>query len=192
LSLIQNRLNNVVNDGLENPAPMAQVLSEGSIMRVLGLIPGASGAFSALIVTVAVVGHPAMARPGQPSPNIRVDVSPLRANSLNPTAAWVAEELPGQIVEALARRGAPNTPIAVRVDYVTLGPNLAGTPGPGGASPDNIRGVATIRGVEEPVRALTWYYLNAQDSAIIEESNHRRVSELVQAFAYWIAQDAAR
>ena len=32
-------------------------------MRVLGLIRGASGAFAALIVTVAVVGHPAMARP---------------------------------------------------------------------------------------------------------------------------------
>ena len=160
-------------------------------MRVLGLISGASGAFAALIVTVAVVGHPAMARPGQPSPNFRVDVSPLRANSLNPTAAWVAEELPGQIAEALARRGAPNTPVAVRVDYVTLGPNNAGT-GPAGASPDNIRGVATIRGVEEPVRALSWNYLNAQDSALTEESNHWRVSNLVQALAHWIAQDAAR
>jgi hypothetical protein len=117
------------------------------------------------------------------------ELPPLQANSLNPTAAWVAEELPGQIAEALARRGAPNTPIAVRVDYVALGPNNAGI-GPGGASPDNIRGVAMFRGVEEPVRALTWYYLNAQDSAITEVSNHRRVSELVQALAYWIAQDA--
>jgi hypothetical protein len=160
-------------------------------MWPLGLMRRAGpGGFAALALTLAVAGHYAIARTAQPFPNIRVDVSPLRANSLNPTAAWVAEELPGQIAEALARRGAPHTPIAIRVDSVTLGPNLAGTPGPGGASPDNIRGVATIRGVEEPVRALTWYYLNAQDSAITEESNHRRVSELVQALAYYIAQDA--
>jgi hypothetical protein len=71
------------------------------------------------------------------------------------------------------------------------GPNSAGT-GPAGASPDNIRGVATLRDVEEPVRALSWNYLNAQDAAITEESNHWRVSNLVQALAYWIAQDAAR
>ena len=144
-----------------------------------------------MALTLAVAGHYAIARTAQPFPNIRVDVSPLRANSLNPTAAWVAEELPGQVAAALARRGAPNIPISGRVDYVTLGPNNAGT-GPGGASPDNIRGVVTIRGVEEPVRALSWYYLNAQDSAITEESNYWRVSNLVQALAYWIAQDAAR
>jgi hypothetical protein len=161
-------------------------------MWAFGLIRRAApGAFAALTVTMAVAGHDAIARPAQPLPNIRVDVSPLRANSLNPTAAWVAEELPGQVAAALARRGAPNIPISVRVDYVTLGPNNAGT-GPGGASPDNIRGVVTIRGVEEPVRALSWYYLNAQDSAITEESNYWRVSNLVQALAYWIAQDAAR
>ena len=161
-------------------------------MWPLGLMRRAGpGGFAALALTLAVAGHYAIARTAQPFPNIRVDVSPLRANSLNPTAAWVAEELPGQVAAALARRGAPNIPISVRVDYVTLGPNNAGT-GPGGASPDNIRGVVTIRGVEEPVRALSWYYLNAQDSAITEESNYWRVSNLVQALAYWIAQDAAR
>ena len=57
-----------------------------------------------MALTLAVAGHYAIARTAQPFPNISVDVSPLRANSLNPTAAWVAEELPGQIAEALARR----------------------------------------------------------------------------------------
>ncbi len=148
-------------------------------------------AFGALIVAAAVVGRDATARPAQPFPNIKVDVSPLRANSGDPTATWVAEGLPGAIADALARRGAPPTPISVRIDYVTLGPNSGGT-GPAGSSPDHIRGVATIRGLGEPVSAMSWYYPSAQDAAVIEESNRWRVSDLVQALAYWIAQDAAQ
>ena len=80
-------------------------------MWPLGLMRRAGpGGFAALALTLAVAGHYAIARTAQPFPNIRVDVSPLRANSLNPTAAWVAEELPGQIAEALARRGRAQYP----------------------------------------------------------------------------------
>jgi hypothetical protein len=161
------------------------MLARGSSRRA------AAGAFAAAIAAAAVAGHDAIARPAQPFPNIKVDVSPLRANSGDPTARWVAEDLPGAIAEALARRGAPNIPIAVSIDYSTLGPNSGGT-GPTGASPDNIRGVATIRGLAEPVSAQSWYYINAADAAMIEESNHWRVRALVQALAYWIAQDAAQ
>ena len=38
-----------------------------------------------------------------------------------------------------------------------------------------------------PLRATTSYYPMAVDRALVEKSNRDRVSQLVQAFAYWAA-----
>lgn len=74
-------------------------------MWAFGLMRGAGPrGLAALALTFAVAGHYAIARTAQPFPNIRVDVSPLRANSLNPTAAWVAEELPVRTISGASRR----------------------------------------------------------------------------------------
>src|SRR5208282_6160048 len=62
--------------------------------------------------------------------NVEVDVGPLRASEGDPTAAWVAETLPGQLVHALgpylspgARAGAT---LIARIDYLYLGPTSGG------------------------------------------------------------------
>jgi hypothetical protein len=52
--------------------------------------------------------------------------------------------------------------------------------------------VATINGVETPVRATSTYYPMAVDQTMIEQSNRDRVRQLTEALAYWIAQDAAQ
>ena len=121
---------------------------------------------------------------------VRVDVAPLAANAGQPTAEWVAEALPGQITRDLAARGV-SANVSVQVDYLTLGSNV-GANGPAGSSYDNIQGVATVNGVEMPVRATSTYYPMASDQTMIEQSNRERVRQLTQALAYWIAQDAAR
>ena len=54
-----------------------------------------------------------------------------------------------------------------------------------------IQGVATIDGVETPVRATSSYTFMQGDQTMIEQSNRDRVSQLTEALAYWIAQDAA-
>ena len=54
---------------------------------------------------------------------------------------------------------------------------------------DNISGVAMIGGVQWSVRATARYYASAIDRAMFEESNHRRVTLLVQALTYWLAKD---
>jgi hypothetical protein len=46
-----------------------------------------------------------------------------------------------------------------------------------------------IGGQQWPVRATAKYHLSAVDQVMFEESNHRRVTELVQALAYWLAKD---
>jgi hypothetical protein len=79
--------------------------------------------------------------------------------------------------------------VSVRIDYLTLGPNSGGV-GPAGSSYDSIQGVATINGVEMPVRATSSYYPMQQDNTMIEESNRDRVSQVTEALAFWIAQDA--
>jgi hypothetical protein len=121
---------------------------------------------------------------------VHVDVEPLRANAGDPTATWVAEFLPAQLTQNLAGRMAPAN-VSVRVDYLTLGPNSGGF-GPAGSSIDTIQGVATINGVEMPVRATSSYYTSPVDQTMIESSNRDRVRQLTQALAYWVAQDAAR
>jgi hypothetical protein len=116
--------------------------------------------------------------------NIRVDVAPLRANAGDPTATWVEQELPRQLAQALAGRSTPKgATLVVRIDSLSLGPNKDGR------AWDNISGVATVGGVERPVRATSRYWASAIDPATIAQSNHARVSALVQALAFWIARD---
>ena len=71
-----------------------------------------------------------------------------------------------------------------------LGTNQ-GDGGPAGSSYDNIEGVATIDGVEMPVRATSTYYPMPVDPTMIEQSNRDRITQLTEALSYWIAQDAA-
>ena len=65
---------------------------------------------------------------------IRVDVTPLRENAGDPTAAWVAQNMPVALAQAFADAGRAGTPISVRIEYVILGPNAGGV-GPAGSSP---------------------------------------------------------
>jgi hypothetical protein len=151
----------------------------------------ALAALGAMPLAVVPASQSALAKVAvpRPGPGVRVDVAPLAANAGEPTAEWVAQALPGQIARNLAQRGV-SANVFVRVDYVILGPNQ-GDGGPAGSSYDNIEGVATINGVEMPVRATATYYPMAVDSTMIDQSNRDRISQLTEALAYWIAQDAA-
>jgi hypothetical protein len=143
-------------------------------------------ALGAFIAASILLSRGALARLASPAGGVRVDVSPLRANAGDPTAAWVARELPGALAQALAQRGGAGAPISVRVDYVLLGPSSGGVSGP---SPDQMVGSVTVGGVERPLRASTHYYPSPVDQAMVEQSNHDRVSQLVQAFAYWAVRE---
>ena len=147
-------------------------------------------AAGAMILAAAVASPAAIARARISPPGIHVDVGPLRENAGEPTASWVAEALPGQLAQDLAGRVA-SANVSVRIDYLTLGPSTGGI-GPAGSSIDTIQGVATINGVEMPVRATNSYYPSPVDQTMIERTNRLRVTQLSQALAYWIAQDAAR
>jgi hypothetical protein len=70
---------------------------------------------------------------------------------------------------------------------VILVPSSGGQ-GPHGAAPDQILGKVIVGGVARPLRASTSYYPMAVDQALVEQANHGRVSQLVQAFAYWAAR----
>ncbi len=139
-----------------------------------------------LALAAAMPFEPAASRPVRPG-GVHVDVGPLLGNSGEPTASWVAHELPGVLEAALASRGRAGAPVAVRIDYVLLGPNGGGV-GFAGGSPDQMIGDVTAGGVTHSLRATTTYYPMAQDSVMIEQSNHARVSALVQAFADWVAR----
>jgi hypothetical protein len=57
------------------------------------------------------------------------------------------------------------------------------------SSPDNTSGVAMIRNARRPVRATTSYFTSSVDQTMIEQSNHDRVSQLVQALVFWLSRD---
>jgi hypothetical protein len=141
-------------------------------------------------IVAAIAAHSALSQSGLAFRDIRVDVSPLRANAGDPTAAWVQRELPIQLAQALAGRSARNgAALVVRIDYLTLGPNT-GEMLHAASSLDNINGVAIIGGEQIPVRATTSYYTSPIDQTMIEQSNHARVSQLTQTLADWIARGA--
>jgi hypothetical protein len=154
-------------------------------MSVVGLIRCKGIAASAAAVLLAVMAsQEALAQSGLPIRNIQVDVAPLRVNAGDPTATWVQERLPDQLAKALAGRMSPQGgTLVVRIEYLTLGAIKDSS------ARDNISGVATIGGVQWPVRATAKYQASAIDQAMVEESNHRRVIQLVQALTYWLARD---
>ena len=138
----------------------------------------------AIALLAAVACQNALAQSGLPIRNIRVDVAPLRANAGDPTASWVQRGLPDQLAQALAGRlTAQGGTLVVRIDYVTLGAIKDSS------AWDNISGVAMIGSVQWPLRASARYQASAIDQVRFEESNHRRVTELGQALAYWLARD---
>ena len=142
-------------------------------------VPGALG---------AAFAPGARAQPAFTFRSVRVDVSPLRANAGDPTAAWVERELPGALAGALRGRMARNgAALVVRIDTLTLGSNV-GSNVNSSVSIDNIGGAAIINGAQIPVRATSNYDSSPIDQTMIEASNHSRVSALVAALAYWIGR----
>jgi hypothetical protein len=141
-------------------------------------------AFGAFALVPVMSGGVAMAQAPLAVGAIRVDVAPLRANAGDPTATWVEQELPRQLAEAMSGRLTPKgATLVVRIDFLTIGPNKDDR------AWDNISGVATIGGVARPVRAISRYWASAIDQVQFEQSNHARVSAVVRALAFWIAQD---
>ena len=136
----------------------------------------------------------ALAQPSVRFRSIQVDVGPLRANSGDPTAAWVEEALPGLLAQALGlyvapgdRRGAV---LIAQIDFLYLGPS-SGQPGMLGSTQDTIAGVLIVHGLrgtvpaETPLRATSDYYPMAVDQALWVQSNHDRIVALAQNFAQW-------
>jgi hypothetical protein len=160
-------------------------------MSTLGWTRGyAFAACGAFALMTALASHIALAQAGLRIRDIRVDVTPLRANAGDPTATWVQQELPARLGQALADRRAPaGATLVVRIDYHTLGPST-GEMLHASASLDNINGVATIGDQQVPVRATESYYTSPIDQTMIEQSNRERVSRLVQALAFWIGRGA--
>jgi hypothetical protein len=141
-------------------------------------------AWAALTIATVMCDEAALAQSRTAVGAIRVDVAPLRAAVGDPTATWVEQELPRQLAEALSGRVTPKGPaLTVRIDSLTIGPNKDSR------AWDNISGVATIGGVERPVRASSRYWASAIDQALMAQSNHARVSAAAQALAFWIARD---
>src|ERR1700733_12104745 len=99
----------------------------------------AIAACGAFVLVTAMPGGAALAQSRPAVGAIRVDVAPLRANAGDPTAAWVGEELPRRIAQALSGRVTPKgATLIVRIDALTLGPNKDG------GAWDNISGVVTV------------------------------------------------
>jgi hypothetical protein len=153
-------------------------------MSTLGLIRRVAIAACSAFALPAVGCQNALAQSGVPIRNFRVDVAPLRATAGEPTASWVQQGLPDQLAQALAgHMTAQGGTLVVRIDYVTLGPLKDSK------AWDNVSGVAMIGGEQWPVRATARYWASAIDQVRFEESNHRRVTQLVQALTYWLARE---
>ncbi len=168
-------------------------MSASLLTRRVGL-----AALGVLALSPAVAIRSALAQPNIRFRNIVVDVAPLRALMGDPTAAWVQQELPGALAQALAGYMAPGdrggATLVARIDNLYLGPNSGGV-GPWGASQDTINGTLLVKGPHggiaagAPIRAMTYYHPMAVDQPMRVESNHWRIVALAQAFAGWAPRE---
>jgi hypothetical protein len=155
----------------------------------------ALGAFG-LSLTCAASG--ALAQNGLRFGAIRVNVEPLRAQTGDPTAAWMeqalAQALPGALGPHLAAGDRNAAILEVRIDWIYLGP-ISGGVGPGGSAQDTVIGSFIVRGPrggiasQIPLRAISFYYPSAPDQAMVEQAYHWRVVALAQAFAGWAPRE---
>ncbi len=158
----------------------------------------ALAALGALVLPSAVAVRSAHAEAGIRFRDIVVDVAPLRAWVGDPTAAWVQQELPGALAQALAGYMAPGdrsgATLVARIDYIYLAPTSGGTGKPG-AFQDTIAGVLLVRGprggvaAATPLRAIAFYYPMSVDATLVVEGFHGRVVALAQAFAGWAPRE---
>jgi hypothetical protein len=157
----------------------------------------AFAAFGAIALAPGLALRRAFAQGGVRFREVRVDVSPLRANVGDPTAAWVQEALPGALAQVLAAYMSPGdrygATLTARIDHLYLGPrNGTGTLG---SSQDTIEGVLFVHGprgsaaAATPLTAISSYYSNPFDQPLWVESNHIRVTALAQAFAGWVPRE---
>jgi len=148
----------------------------------------ALGGLLSLALVTAARAQPARFR------SIRVDVSPLRANAGDPTAAWVDAALPGFLAQSFAPYLAPGdsggATLIARVDYVYLGPSSGGW-GPFRRTQDTIEGALLVRGprgaiaARAPMRAISSYFPNPVDQPMWVQSNHDRIVALARNFAFF-------
>lgn len=158
----------------------------------------ALAALGALALPPASGVQDADAQAGLRIRDIVVDVSRLRAWVGDPTAAWVEEELPGALAQALAGSMAPGdrsgATLVAEVDYIYLAPTSGGT-GKLGAFQDTIEGALVIRGPRggvasaTPLRAIAFYQPMSVDATLVVEGFHGRVVALAQAFAGWAPRE---
>jgi hypothetical protein len=160
-------------------------MSTLALTRRAGLV-----ALGALALQGCANPAPAVATSGLRIRDIQVHV---RADVGDPTVAWVQQELPGAIAQALGPYYAPGAPggatLVAQVNYIYLGPSAGGT-GPAGASQDTMSGVVMVGGprggVNTHLRAISFYYPMAIDQTLWERAYHDRVTALAQAFASWV------
>jgi hypothetical protein len=159
---------------------------------------GALAALGAFGFSLTGAASGALAQSGLRFSSIRVDVEPLRAQSGDPTAAWMeqalVQALPGALGPHLAPGDRSAAILEVRIDWIYLGPSSGGT-GPGGSTQDTVLGTFVVRGQrggiasQIPLRAISFYYPSAPDQAMVEQAYHWRVVALAQAFAGWAPRE---
>ncbi len=154
------------------------------------------GALAALAGLVLASGglDQAFAAPGRRVSRIHVDVSRLRARRGDPTARWVAEDMPQAVARALGARFARGAPggavLNVHVDDVLLPRIHRG----GVRVIDEISGFVLLSRPGSPplrraIRTVTPFRARAVDQPLRVEANRRRVSVLVDRFAQQIPRD---
>ncbi len=155
------------------------------------------GALAALAAAAfaPVARDEALAAPGTRVARIHVDVSRLRARRGDPTARWVAEEMPHSVARALGGsfvRGAPGGAVLnIHVDDVVLLPMRTGS------APrivDEIGGFVSLSGPgmaprRRNIRTIATFRPTSRDMPMRVEANRRRVTTLVERFAQQIPRD---
>jgi hypothetical protein len=127
---------------------------------------------------------------------IKIDVTPLASNSVEPTASWLAQALLVSLQSVFANRLAPGDrsapTLVVRIDSVFLGGSGNGIFDATGAdrARDNIQGASIIVApsgrtmASYPIFDVLYSYTGGSNYEV--GSEHRRINELAAGLAQWL------
>jgi hypothetical protein len=159
---------------------------------------GALAVLGALGLSLTLAAPGAVAGSGLRFRGVVVNVEPLRALTGEPTATWMEQALAQSLPQVLGldlALGDGNAPVLeVRIDWIYLGPSSGGLESKGSAQ-DTVVGSFIVRGPrggivwQIPLRAISSYYPNAVDQALVEQAYHWRIIALAQVFAGWAPRE---
>ena len=157
---------------------------------LIALGAGAAFGLAGCNTTQTAAVQPQAAPSGPRIGAIEVNTAPLLAQSGNPTAQWVQQQLPSLLAQDLAAHMAPAIPAPLLCAFAST-PSIWEAAGRRPRHDEGRGDAERLYSARDQAAGDVNLYPSPVDQTLVEQAMQGRVSELSQSFAYWLTKKMA-